>query len=616
VTQTKLVKIAAVTLVFFMPLLTEPLHAATSAETDFTRAMSAIGSEPKERASEHDRLWRLFDAAWQYKMIEYPELATSVGYPGQNGRWTDVSLEAMERRKLEMASQMTVLQSINRASLSVDDQLNYDIFKLDLENDLEGHKYPSELMPINQLEGVQSSPASTIAQNPTKSVKDYEDILQRLKGISNLIDQNITLLEAGLAKKVTPPRITLRDVPEQIKNQICPNAIDSALLEPFKKFPADITEAEQQRLRNKAVVIYESSIVPAYQRLHKYFTKDYLPNTRESLALTDLPDGRAWYQFNVRSTTTTKLSADAVHNIGLAEVKRLRGEMDQLIAETKFQGSFQEFSKFLRTDPKFYFRNGSELVAAYRDIAKRIDPLLMGQFGKVPRLQYGVEPVPAFNEKSQTTAYYRPGSAEAGRAGVFFANTYAIGTRPKWEMEALTLHEAVPGHHLQIALAQEQEKVPEFRRHTHFTSYIEGWGLYAEGLGPQLGMYKDAYSRYGQLTYDMWRSIRLVLDTGIHSKGWTRQQAIDYFKENSSKTDHDIEVEVDRYIVWPGQALAYKIGQLTIKELRDAGKRELGDRFNIRAFHDVVLKDGALSLEMLRTKISNWIAEQKRTASK
>lgn len=607
----KLAKIAAVTLVTFMTLLNEPLHATASSETDFVRAMSAISAEPKERASEHDRLWRLFDAVWKYKMLEYPELATSVGYPGQNGRWTDVTLAAIERRKAETASQMTALQSINRGWLNVDDQVSYDIFKYDLENDLEGHKYPSELMPINQLEGVQSFPASTIAQNPTKSVKDYEDILQRLTGISSLVDQNIALLEAGLAKKVTPPRVTLRDVPEQITNQICENALDSALLEHFKNFPSDILAAEQQRLRDKAVVIYKTSIVPAYQRLHKYFTNDYLPKTRESLALTDLPDGKEWYQYNVRSTTTTKLSADEIHSIGLGEVKRLRGEMDTLIAETKFKGSFQEFSKFLRTDPKFYFSNGTELVTAYRDIAKRIDPLLMGQFGKVPRLQYGVEPVPAFNEKSQTTAYYRPGSAEAGRAGVFFANTYAIGTRPKWEMEALTLHEAVPGHHLQIALAQEQEKVPEFRRHTHFTAYIEGWGLYAESLGPQLGMYKDPYSRYGQLTYDMWRSIRLVLDTGIHSKGWTRQQAIDYFRENSSKTDHDIEVEVDRYIVWPGQALAYKIGQLTIKELRDAGKRELGDRFEIRAFHDVVLKDGALPLDMLRTKISNWIVQQK-----
>jgi uncharacterized protein (DUF885 family) len=324
-----------------------------------------------------------------------------------------------------------------------------------------------------------------------------------------------------------------------------------------------------------------------------------------------LPNGKEWYAYNVRRSTTTSLTPEQIHKIGLDEVKRLCGEMEALMAETKFTGTFPEFLNFMRTDPKFFFNNGDELIVGYRDIAKRIDPQLMNQFGKLPRLQYGVEPVPAYSEKSQPTAYYRGGTTEGGRAGVFFANTYNIKTRPKWEMEALTLHEAVPGHHLQIALAQEMQDVPEFRRHGHFTAYVEGWGLYAESLGGDLGMYKDPYSRYGQLTYDMWRSIRLVLDTGIHSMGWTRQQAIDFFKENCSKSEHDIAVEVDRYIVWPGQALAYKVGQLTFKELRDNAKKELGSRFNIRKFHDTALSDGALPLDTLRTKMASWIEQQK-----
>jgi uncharacterized protein (DUF885 family) len=578
--------------------------------------MMLLGAEAKADTTEHDRLWRFFDSVWQYEMTEYPEFATSVGYPGQNGRWTDVSLPAIERRHQELESQQKSLQGINRASLSADDQLNYDIFEYNLSLALEGRRFPGELMPINQLEGVQESPATTIAQNPTANVKDYEDIIQRLRGIPQLIDQNIELMQAGLKKGVTPPRVTLRDVPQQIKNQIVANPMESALLEPFKNFPAGITATEQERLRKTAATIYSADVVPSYQKLYTYFTDAYLPKTRESIALADLPDGKAWYEYNVRSTTTTTLPAEQIHKIGLDEVKRIRAQMDALIAESRFKGSFQNFSQFLRTDPKFFFKNGPELLAAYRDIAKRIDPQLMTQFAKLPRLQYGVQPVPAFNEKSQPTAYYRPGSIEAGRAGIFFANTYDVQTRPKWEMEALTLHEAVPGHHLQISLAQEMESVPQFRKHGHFTSFVEGWGLYAEGLGGQLGMYADPYSRYGQMTYDIWRSIRLVLDTGIHSQGWSRQQAIDFFKANCSKSEHDIEVEVDRYIVWPGQALAYKIGQLTFKELRENAQRELGPRFDVRAFHDAALANGALPLVTLRAKMSAWVAQQKAVASR
>lgn len=595
--------------------LTNHPATAQSADSDFERSMKSFAAETKGKGKEHEQLWSLFEKIWQYDMHEFPEWATSVGFPGQNAKWTDQSIPAIERRKRETRAQLDALRSIDRAALTAADQLNYDIFDYQLTRAIEGQRFPEEYMPINQLEGVQEFPANTIAQNPTKTVKDYEDILQRLRSIPVLVDESIALMNVGLQKGVTPPRVTLREVPQQIKNQIVSKPEDSPLLEPFKRFPLGIPASEQERLRKEAASIYGASIAPAYQKLLTYFTERYLPKTRESLALTDLPDGKAWYDHKVRASTTTKLSPEEIHTIGLNEVKRIRHEMDSLIVETKFKGTFADFSQFLRTDPKFFFNDGAELVAAYRDIAKRIDPQLMGQFGKLPRLQYGIEPVPAFNEKSQPTAYYRPGTTQAGRAGVFFANTYNIKTRPKWEMEALTLHEAVPGHHLQIALAQEMENVPEFRRHAHFTAFVEGWGLYAESLGPELSMYKDPYSRYGQLTYDMWRSIRLVVDTGIHSKGWTRQQAIDFFKENSSKSDHDITVEVDRYIVWPGQALAYKIGQLTFKELRDNARRELGDRFNVRAFHDSVLGNGALPLDTLRTKTSTWIAQQKDLVS-
>lgn len=583
-------------------------------QTAYERTMSSIISAAKTSKSEHDRLWKLFDEYWANKMREYPEWATSVGFPGQNGRWTDMSLAAIERRKKELNAPISALKSFDRAKLSKEDQLNFDLFNYGLNMSLKESRFPNELMPINQLQGVQEAPANTLVQNPQNTLKDYEDIISRLRGISTSVDQSIELMKAGVSKGITPPRITLRDVPQQIQNQIVEDPMKSPLLEAFKKFPSDFSEAEKSRLKAEATTIYKSSIKPAYEKLHKYFSEDYLPKTRTSLACSELPNGKEWYAFNVHQITTTDLTPEKIHARGQEEVKRIRAEMEKLIAETGFKGNFSDFSKFMRTDPKFFYSNAQELLAGYRDIAKRVDPQLMKQFGKLPRLQYGVEPIPAFNEKSQPTAYYRPGSLQFGRAGMFLANTYNVGTRPKWEMEALTLHEAVPGHHLQIAISQELEKVPDFRKHEGYTAFVEGWGLYAESLGNEMDMYKDPYSRYGQLTYEMWRAIRLVLDTGIHSMGWTREQAIDFFKENSSKTENDITVEVDRYIVWPGQATAYKIGQMFIKDLKVEAKKDLGESFNVRDFHDVVLRNGAVPLDVLKTQVSDWVSSKRRQA--
>jgi uncharacterized protein (DUF885 family) len=326
----------------------------------------------------------------------------------------------------------------------------------------------------------------------------------------------------------------------------------------------------------------------------------------------DLPDGRAWYAFNARVNASTSLNPRQIHELGLSEVKRIRAEMDKVIAQTGFKGSFGEFLDFMRKDPRFFYTDAADLLRGYRDICKRADPELARLFGKLPRLTYGVLPVPTYAEKSQTTGYYQAGSLEAGRPGYFFANTYALDTRPKWEMEALTLHEAVPGHHLQIALTQEMENVPEFRRHGGYTAFGEGWGLYAESLGTEMGFYKDPYMNFGRLVYEMWRAIRLVVDTGMHDMGWTRQQAIGYFLANASKNEHDVTVEVDRYIVWPGQALAYKIGELKIKELRAYATKELGEKWDVRAFHDQLLRQGALPLDLLEKRTKNWVRVQKR----
>jgi len=554
------------------------------------------------------RLRRLIAQDWEYTMREYPEFATAVGYPGQNARWTDNSFEAIARRKRYLNETFATLQTIDRGKLGPTDQLNYDLFRRNFVDALQESRFPGELMPITQLGGVQQDVPSTIAQMPAASVHDYEDIVARLRAVPVLVDQTIALLERGLAAKITPPQITLRDVPAQALNLVVDDPLKSPLLAAFTKFPAAVPAAEQERLRAAAIAAYRDAVAPAFRKLNVFLAEKYVPGARTSIAMRDLPDGMTWYQVRARASTTTNLSPEHIHQIGLSEVKRIRGQMDSVIAASGFRGTFAEFVQLLRTDPRFYFTTPEDLLRASRDVAKRIDPELTRLFGTLPRLPYGVLPIPSYAERSQTTAYYQPGSPAGHRPGTYYVNTYNLPARPRWEMEALTLHEAVPGHHLQIALAQELEGVPEFRRYGGYTAFVEGWGLYSESLGGELGLYDDPYSKFGQLTYEMWRAIRLVIDTGIHTMGWSRQQAIDYFKANAAKTEHDITVEVDRYIVWPGQALAYKIGELKIKDLRAYASSTLRDRFDVRAFHDQVLGAGAVPLDILEGRIRAWVA--------
>lgn len=558
-----------------------------------------------------EKLHQLFELYWRRTMEEHPEAATYNGFPGQNDRWTDYSLPAIARRKARAGDPLEVLKTIDRSALSPADQLNYDLFRREIEQEAEATRFPRELLPINQMGGVQQEIAQTLSIAPKLTLQDYEDMVARLERAPRLIEQTRVLLELGAAQGITPPRVTLRDVPNQIASQIAPSAAESPLFSAFTEFPPGIPEPERQRLRSEAAQAIESGIMPAYRELLEYFNEDYLPKTREETAISALPQGKDWYLFNVRRRTTTSLTPSEIHEIGLSEVRRIRAKMEEIIQSTGFEGTFAEFAKFLRTDPRFFYTEPEDLLAGYRDIAKRADLELPKLFGKLPRLPYGVLPIPAYKAKSTTTAYYQPGSINFGRAGVFFANTYDLASRPKWEMEALTFHEAVPGHHLQIALSQEMEGVPEFRKHSESTVFVEGWGLYSEQLGDEMGFYTDPYSKFGQLTYEMWRAIRLVVDTGMHALGWSRQRAIDFFKENAPKAEHDIIVEIDRYIVWPGQALAYKIGELKIRELRARAEKELGRDFDIRAFHDELLSEGALPLDILEARMNAWIAAQK-----
>jgi uncharacterized protein (DUF885 family) len=558
------------------------------------------------------RLHELLKLDWDYTMQESPEFATEVGYPGLNDRWSDSSLEAIARRERELQSPLKVIQSLNRANLSAADQLNYDLFKRGIDQAIEEIPFHSEYLQLSQMNGVQQDSAQTLEIAPRATVKDYENIIARLNSLPTVIDQTIVLLQKGLEAGITPPRITLRDVPDQVASQMNADPEQNALLKPFSEFPLQISEADRVRLRATAAVVVKEKVIPAFAKLHEFLVAKYLPGARETIGMRDLPNGRAWYAFRARVDTTTTLSPEQIHEIGLGEVKRIRAEMDKVIAATGFKGNFTEFAQFVRTNSQFYYTNGEDLLTGYRDIAKRIDPQLPTLFGKLPRLTYGVVKIPDYAAKSQTSAYYQPGSPAAGRAGNFFANTYALDTRAKWEMESLTLHESVPGHHLQIALSQEMEDAPEFRKHGSYTAFVEGWGLYSESLGGELGLYNNPYSKYGQLTFEIWRAIRLVVDTGMHSLGWTRQQAIDYFMANTGKSEHEITVEVDRYIVWPGQALAYKIGQLKIRELRNYATRELGDKFDVRQFHDQVLGSGAIPLDVLEAHIKAWVQAQKQ----
>ena len=561
--------------------------------------------------SDSARLAQLFRVNWEYVMTEFPEFATYVGYPGQNTRWTDNSLQAIERRKRELEEPLAVVKTIRRDRLSPPNRLNYDLFRRGVEEQIEGTRFKDEYFAVTQLDGVQQDVGRLLAQMPTASVQDYENILARLNAVPALVDQAIVLLGKGLEAGITPPRVTLRDVPDQIRGLTPEDPMASPLLQPFAQFPASVPAGERERLTRAARDAYTQRVAPAYRKLYDYVAGTYVPKTRESIGMRELPDGPAWYAYRVRQFTTTSLSPDQIHALGLREVKRIRALMDSVIAATGFKGSFADFARFLRTDPQFFYDDSASLVRAYRDIAKRADPGLIKLFGRLPRLPYGVTTVPSFMAKSQTTAYYQGGSLQAGRPGYFFVNTYDLKSRPKWEMEALSLHEAVPGHHLQIALAQELDGLPEFRRYGGYTAFVEGWGLYAEGLGPELGMYQDPYSKFGQLTYEMWRAVRLVLDTGIHAMGWTREQALQFFKDNAPKAEQDITVEVDRYIAWPGQALAYKIGQLKFRELRDSTAAALGARFDIRAYHDEALRNGALPLDLLEQDVREWIGRQR-----
>ena len=575
--------------------------------------LPAFAAEPKETEA-GKALNAFFEAEWEYEMEQSPVRASFMGDRRWNDRWGDSSFEAIRKREAHAIDALARLKKFDRAKLSPADQINYDLFQKDLETDIEGAKFRTYLMPITQRGGLQT--LDELGERLRfETVKDYEDWIARLRAFPTLMDQSIALMKEGAKEKVIWPKIVLNRVPAQIDKQLVAKPEESPFFKPFTKFPDAISPADRERLSKAGQEAIAAGVLPSFQKLRKYFD-EYLTAAPEQVGVWQMPKGAEFYAHLTRRFTTTDLAPQQIHEKGLSEVARIKAEMQSVMEKVGFKGTLPEFFTKLRTDPQFFYKTPEELLEAYRAMSKRIDPNLVKVFKTLPRMPYGVTPIPDKIAPDTTTAYYNQPAADGSRAGVYFVNLYKPETRPKWEMMALSLHEAVPGHHLQIALAQELGDMPKFRRYSGFTAFVEGWGLYAESLGQDMGLYDDPYSKFGQLTYEMWRAVRLVVDTGMHDKKWDRQRAIDFFMENAPKAENDIVNEIDRYISMPGQALAYKIGELKIKELRERSRREIGEGFDVREFHDTVLLSGAVPLDVLEKNVNSWIATKKASPLK
>jgi uncharacterized protein (DUF885 family) len=559
-----------------------------------------------------DKKFELYlDELWESNLKRRPVFATRLGDKRFNNKITSNTVEEFEKNKTQIQIDFKNLNSFNFDDLSEENQLNYRLKHVSLSSSIELSEYPSYFMSLNQRGGVQSYYETGDRLNFT-SKQDYNDWLTRLSQYSNNIENSYENNKAGIEAGYTQPKLVTSGVISQIEAILDSTLENHPYLQVFLE--ADemlLTTEEKETLVNEAKVLITEQINPAYTKLHEFLVNEYLPNSRESIGIKDVPNGKSWYEDLASYHTTTKLSPDEIHAIGLKEIKRIRQEMETIISDLEWDGDFQSFLNYLRTSPRFYYDNPEDLFNAYLIMAKTIDPLLPKIFKVFPRAPYGVIPIPAESAPYTTTAYYN--SASKGKPGYFYANLYKPESRPKYEIPVLTVHEAVPGHHFQISIAQELKDVPTFRKYLSFTAFVEGWGLYSEELGEYMNLYDDPYDKFGQLTYDMWRAIRLVVDTGMHYKNWSRDDAINLFLENTAKSQLDIENEVDRYIAWPGQALAYKIGQLKILELRTKAEKELGDDFDIKDFHHEILKRGSLPLSILETYINEWIYQSKES---
>ena len=558
-------------------------------------------------ASDEDkRFMDIVDSEWQRSIDNNPLYASYMGDKSHNQDWPDISEKTLRLRQQETRQVLKRIQDIRTVNLSDENQLNHRLFLYNYERSVRGQYFDSHLLVFGQRGGIQLE-HETAESLGFMTKQDYLDWIVRLEKLPSYIDEHIELGRTGIQRNITAPRILMERVARQIDLQLVDEPNLSPFFNVFEQIPDNIQN--QDDIKKRALEVISTSVIPAYLRFKDFFMDEYLPASRTTIGVSDLPNGMEWYENLAKYHTTTELTPNEIHQIGLNEVSRIRSEMEKVIESLEWKGTFDEFLKYLRTDSRFYFETSEELLQAYLATSKEIDPKIVPLFKVLPRMPYGIRPIPAESAPDTTTAYYMRPSADGSRAGYYYVNLYMPEVRPKYEIEVLSVHEAVPGHHLQIALAMEIENIPNFRKFSGYTSYIEGWGLYSESLGYDMGLYQDPYSEFGALTYDMWRAVRLVVDTGMHYKGWSRDQAIKYFKDNAAKTEQDIVNEIDRYLIMPGQALAYKIGQLKILELKEKSKQAMEDKFDIKEFHHVILGEGSVPLDVLEEKINTYIQE-------
>ncbi len=582
-----------------------------SADTVATEKSAPIEIAQAKPAHQNEAFQALLDEHWAWVMAQNPTFATSLGVRDYDDQLGDPSLEAYEAEIVAQKEFLTRFESLDPALLSADNRLNRDLMLLELRNNVAAAAFGGKYMNITNRGGPHMSMTRLADRLPFFTHADYQSYVKRLAAVPSYMEKATARSRAGVKAGWVQPCAPMAGYEKSISTHIVDQAEDSTFLKPFKKKPATMSDADFDALRTQAAFIIGGEIIPALEKFETFYTTEYIPACRQEIGTSSMPGGPAYYAHRVKLFTTTNQTPDEVHNIGLSEVARIRAEMEVVKDEAGFKGSFKDWLNFLRTDKQFYFKTGEERLAAAAVIAKKMDGELPNLFTRFPRMPYGVKEIPLDIAEKTTTAYYSQPAGDGSRAGYYYVNTTLLETRPKYELEALSLHEAVPGHHFQIALGQELD-LPQFRKHGGFTAFVEGWGLYSERLGLETGFYQTPYTNMGRLSYEMWRACRLVVDTGIHAKGWTRQQAIDYMAENSALSLNNITTEVDRYITWPGQALAYKTGELKIRELRAFAEKELGENFDVRHFHDKVLENGAVPLSVLDDIIRSWVAATKK----
>ncbi|WDE10302.1 DUF885 domain-containing protein [Thalassomonas haliotis] len=595
-----------------LPLLSacQSLHAPATPGAD---TQGAKVQASKQVLNQEDiRLNQLMDEIWQYRLKVDPFKATKSGDNRYNHLLPDFSPEALAQKNQQLLGYVNRLEALNRQQLSRENIINLDILLRQLNNDISSYRFKKHYVPIMAESGFHSDFTFTVKGMPFDKAQDYRNYLSRLNGLPRYFNQKIHWMKQGLATGRTLPQAVLSGFEQGIAAFIVDDPVASVLYAPLQRqAPADLSQQAFEQLQQEAKSLLSAKVIPAYQGFYDFMVETYIPQARKTVGLAATPGGRDFYQNRVKYYTTTDESPEQIFNLGMQEVKRIRSEMEEIIRSLNFNGDFAAFVNFLRTDPQFYAKTPEDLLKEASYIAKKMDAKLPALFKHLPRTPYGVVPVPEHLAPKYTTGRYIA-SAQDTQPGYYWVNTYALDRRPLYVLEALTLHEAVPGHHLQNAINRELSNLPPHRRYSYISAFGEGWGLYSEYLGLEAGFYQDPYSNFGRLTYEMWRACRLVIDTGIHSKGWSRQQAIDFLQQNTALSVHNVITEVDRYISWPGQALSYKMGELTIKRLRRETEQALGDKFDIREFHDQVLKHGSVPLQVLEQQIKHYVEGQQQ----